>query len=477
MLNSKKLFSNTILYSIGEIVPRILSLVLLPILTTYLSTKEYGINSYTTSVMTFVFVIASLSLNTYILKYYYNEDSLEGRKNLVGSIFYFILLFNVLLLLFQFIVIPKLIGVFNVNIPFYPFFFLAILNNFFDVISIIPLVMYRVNENAKGFIIVSLSRTILQYILVLILVVHYRFGLEGSYYGRLLVNIPYVFIYFYYIRNNGFFKIDWSVVKSALRFSLPLLPGGISYLLISLSDRVILERYISLEQLGIYSVASTLALALNVVIQALYKTIEPILFKEYYSDNFQSINLLLYRIYLSLLLIGAFFAAIFSKEVFLIAASHAFSSGYKIVPFLTIPVVISGINTYLDILLIAEKKQKVVSYTTILSGIISVSINFILIPKLGYYGAIIASTTAFLIVNIICHYNLIIKTRYLVSQLVLIALVAFMPYVYDTFISQSNLLLNLLLKFFVFLVFTIIALKLLNISIRRFKNQFIGLIK
>lgn len=41
---SNKIVKSTIYYSIGEIVPRIISFLLLPILTTYLTPSEYGIN-------------------------------------------------------------------------------------------------------------------------------------------------------------------------------------------------------------------------------------------------------------------------------------------------------------------------------------------------------------------------------------------------------------------------------------------------
>ena len=129
---SEKLVKTTIYYSIGEIVPRIISFFLLPILTKYLTTNEYGIVSYTTSVMTFVFVIATLSLNTFVLRHYYSVKDEYSRKELIGSVFLFIFGFNCILILFQMLFFPLLIDFFKVNIPFKPYFQLAILNNFFD---------------------------------------------------------------------------------------------------------------------------------------------------------------------------------------------------------------------------------------------------------------------------------------------------------------------------------------------------------
>lgn len=465
------MFKNTIFYSIGEIVPRIISFLLLPILTKYLTADEYGIVSYTNSVMMFVFVIAALSLNTFVLKNYYNVKDEKSKKELIGSIFLFIFGFNCVLVLLQLLFFPLIIDFFNINIPFKPYFQLAILNNFFDVVSIIPLVLYRVKEDAKGFLILSLSRTLLQFLLVYILVVLNNQGLLGSYYARLIVNIPFMAIYFYLIYKNSTFKINFKLIKEALYFTLPILPGSLAFLFVSLSDRVILERYISLNELGVFSVAITLASVLNIVIQALYKTFEPILFKEYFQENFQETNLKLYKIYLLCIFIGAFGSSIFSKEFFIIATSGDFRAGYKLVPFFIVSVIISGINTYLNILMIANKKQKMVSLVSIVSAIVSVILNLILIPYYGIYGAIIASAVSFLFSNIIFQYNTIIIKKYGITQVVLILFVVLIPTVYDSF-SAFNIIANICIKLFILVLFIFLCFSVLNINLNFIKNKF-----
>ena len=468
---SQKLVKNTIYYSIGEIVPRIVSFLLLPILTKYLTANEYGIVSYTNSVMTFVFVIAALSLNTFVLRHYYSVKDENSKKELIGSIFLFIFGFNCFLVVLQMVFFPILIDVFSINIPFKPYFQLAILNNFFDVISIIPLVLYRVKENAKGFLMLSLSRTLLQFLMVYVFVVIYKQGLLGSYYARLVINIPFMFIYFYMIYKNSIFKINFKLIKEALHFTLPILPGSLAFLFVSLSDRVILERYISLDQLGVFSVAITLATVLNIVIQALYKAFEPILFKEYFNENFQETNLKLYKFYLLALFAGAFGTSIFSKEFFAIATSGAFKDGYKLVPFFIVSVVIAGINTYLNILMIANKKQKMVSFVSIISAIISVVLNLILIPHYGCYGAIIASVASFLFSNIIFQYNTIITKKYIITQVILIILIILVPLLYDE-LFDLNILANLAFKIIVLTSFIFLSFKFFNIDLNFIKLIF-----
>ena len=464
-----KIVKNTLYYTIGEIVPRIISFFLLPIYTVYLTAIEYGINSYILAVMSFVLVFSTLSLNTFLLANYSREESEKVRREMVGSVFLFIIFFNIILVGLQIVLFPIIISYFNLNIPFYPYFLLAILINFFEAVSIIPLVIYRVKEDAKMFLKLNLSKTLLQFILIYVFVVFFEEGLEGSLNGRLLANVPFFFIYLFLIRRNAILKINTKIIRQALKFSLPLLPGGVSFLLITLSDRVIMERYITLDQIGIFSVAATLAFVLNIVIQALYKSFEPIIFREFTKIDFQDTNIKLYRFYLFAIFSTAFCISIFSKEFFQIATSGVFIEGYKIVPYLIISVVVSGINTYFGIIIIANKKTVLFSSVFMITAIINVMLNFLFIPLYGYYGAIFASIVSFLVAYIIFQYNIMINNRYLFSQLFLMILLVLVPVMYDVYIHTS-IISSLAFKMIICIIYFITSFLLLGLDISGVKK-------
>ena len=84
-------------------------------------------------------------------------------------------------------------------------------------------------------------------------------------------------------------NFNFQQTKSALKFSLPLIPGAISFIILDISDRIILEKYVSLKELGLYSIAYTLGFGLNVVINGSYRAFEPILFKSFSTEDFSEI--------------------------------------------------------------------------------------------------------------------------------------------------------------------------------------------
>ncbi len=461
-MSNFKTFANVALYTIGELIPRILSFLLLPVLTKYLSTSDYGISGYINTVVTFLFVFTTLSVNTYALRSYYKFNSEVEKKKLLGNIFLFLIGWGLIMLCLEILLFPFILNTFSVQAPFYPYFLLALIINFFDVISIIPLIAYRVNEDAKGFVILSVGRTILQYILILLLVAGFNMGLLGSYLGRLIACIPFFLIYFIIIKKKGIFCININQIKNALRFSLPLLPGALSYLIISIFDRVILERYVSLSELGLFSVASTLALTLNMVIQGFYRSFEQKIFREHNNKEYLQVVDKLYKIYLSALYIPGFLLTLFSKEILFFFTSNNFYKADIYVVYLVVAVLISGTNIFLGTLLIADNRRKIVSYSSFTSAIFSFIANLMLIKYYGVLGACIASILSFLVVYVFYNFKLVLLNKYMLPQVFFIIIFFSINFFLPT---TMPLVIVLLIKLLLVAAFLLILKKTMKIQI------------
>lgn len=461
-MSNLKTARNVVLYTIGEIIPRVLSFLLLPVLTRYLTTSDYGISSYINTVVTFLYVLTTLSINSYALRTYYKVETEIEKKKLLGNIFLFLSGWGVVMLGLEALFFPILLKTFSVQVPFFPYFLLGLIINFFDVVSLIPLVTYRVNEDAKGFVLLSVGRTVLQYLLILLLIVYFNMGLLGSFLGRLIACLPFFIIYILILKRRGIFNINAAQIKDALRFSLPLLPGALSYLAISLLDRVILERFVSLSDLGIYSVASTLALTLNIVIQGLYRSFEQKIYKEHSNTSYYQTVDKLYRFYIVSLYVPAFCMILFAKEILVFFTASQYFSAENYVIYLVVAVVISGINIFLGTTLIAEGKRKIISYASTTAAIISFISNLLFIKYFGVLGACIASILSFFVVFIFYYSKTTILHKYLIQQLSFIVIF----FVSEYFLQSSlPLELDILIKLLLLTGFLFLAKKILNIQL------------
>lgn len=418
----RKLLINSIYYTIGEILPRVIGFFLLPILTRYLTPGEYGINSYTTTVMLFSLAIGSLSLNTFLLRNYYKEGTEDNRRRIIGNIFLMMFLTNGIITALQLLFFPWALIHWNIQIPFRPYFMLAILNNFMEGLSIIPLVIYRVKLNARVFVLINVSRTFLQFVVTFFMLARWHYGLTGVYLARVFVNIPYSVLFVAVVYRNAQLKPDWAQMKKALVFSLPVLPGTLSYLFIATFDRIVLEKNLGLTSLGLYASAATLALALNVVVQGLFRAFEQKIFEKHDTPEYTNVTDTLYRYYLTCLLTGGFLLSIFSREFFLFFTSRKFLEAYQLVPLLVVPVILGGIATFLGALLLADHRQIVVSRATLVSVIITVAGTLVLIRVMGVYGAILTSGVAYAVVVTFYLRNVRLKNNYLIPLTTLLCI-------------------------------------------------------
>lgn len=414
-MQKRPLVINSIYYTIGEILPRVIGFFLLPLVTHYLTPAEYGIYSYTNTVMIFSLALCTLSLNTFLLRNYYKENTPEDKQRIIGNVFLLMLLTNIVVTVLELLLFPGALSLLKIGIPFRPYFLLAIVNNFMEGITVIPLVIYRIRQNARMFVLLSGSRIFLQFALTALLLSRWHYGLVGVFLARTFVGIPFTLLFLWIIYRNALFRPDTQQMRKALRFSLPLLPGVLSYLLITTFDRMVLEKHIGLSSLGLYSTAATLALALNFIITGLYRAFEQKLFENHGRPGYEAVMDELYRYFLAILLGGGFLVSLFSREIFQFFTSADFRPAYKLVPLLVIPVILNGLITFLNVLVIAEQRQTLVTKGTFWSLLVSIPATLGFIRLWGVYGAILSSGLSFGIVVFYNLYHLRLRRPYVLT--------------------------------------------------------------
>lgn len=459
------IFKNSLIYTLGEILPKISSFLLLPVFTRYLSTEEYGILSYTESFMLLFSVLGTLGLNSYALRYYFERKDEESRKLLIGTVYMVIGIANVILLVIGFITFPKLIEKYSIQVPWYPFFLLAIINNFLSSFNSIPLVVYRVRQDSTKYVALNFSRFFLQLLLNICFVVFLEKGILGYYISTLIVNVPYFFVYLAIIKNVACFRISYNYVKEGLKFSLPLLPGSISFFFLTVADRIILERYVSLSDMGIYNIAISLSGALGMVIQSGYHAIEPEMFNKYAQPDYFPFIKKTQAYYFSAIYVMAMTIALYSQEVFAIMTAPSFHKGYHLVPIILIGIVMSGQNIIYDGVLSAEKRTKIIGAISIIGACISLVFNVLVIPYLGTIAAALSRMVSYVIMNVILFAAMTYPGKSISKELFSTLILFIIPHIVFLLFPEISML-GLVVKLLIILFFSFLLIKMYNIDIK-----------
>ena len=464
-----KLIKNTIYYSIGEILPRALSFILLPIYTAYLTPADYGIISYTQTVIMFLYVLGAFALNTYVLRYYFIHEDEEERKSLLGTAQLTILFLNTVIAALAFILMPDVIKYYKIQVPWDPYFRLAFIINFLECLSVIPLVIYRVRQDAIKFVVLGLTRTFLTVGLTLYFLVVEKRGLLGSYQAQLYILLPFSIVYLGILKKYGRWIINWNYLKEGIRFSAPLIPGSICYIFLSMSDRIILERYVNISDLGIYNIASQIALVLNIVIQSGYKSIEPELFRRFGKEGFYDFIRKVQSFFFSAIYISALLLTLYSQEVLFLMTSDSFHHAYLLIPALIIGVIMTGQNVIYGGILQGEKRTKLQGTATVIGAFVSISVNILLVPLFGTYAAAAASAVSFIVMNTILFCAMTFPGKSMIRETILVLLLPLISYsVFIVFKDVS--IMGMTVKMVVVILYMALAFKLLHVNIGQAKQ-------
>ncbi len=379
------------IYAVGDIAPRLLGLISFPILTRYLSPAEYGIVNYVNTVNLFLTVFGFLCLNTFYLVYYYKQKTVEEKKKLLGNLSIFVIGLNILLTFILFVIGPHVVGWFESNINFYPYLAIGLVTNLFNLVGILPTALYRLEENPLPLTILNVAKGILSFGVTIWLVVGMGYKAEGLLFAQMVVTIIFGMIFLKITLANMVWTINWQQIRQGLIFSLPLLPGSVSYLLTTMFDRILIDKYLNLTDLGLYSSASTLALILNIVSYGAYKAFEPYIFKNIDYPDFTAKFVKLRNGLFWVLTAGAFGIALFAREFFQIFSEAQYHTAYQYVPVIIIGVLCSSMAMPYGTVITAHGHTKINSAISICCSVVSVTLNVIFLSRLGIIAACITS--------------------------------------------------------------------------------------
>lgn len=456
--------------------PRLLSFFLLPIYTHYLTPTDYGILNYVNSIFVFLPILSTLCLNSYLLRFFSEQGSDIQKKRFIGNIFLFIALFNCVIVSIIFLFLPSALKNYKVDIPWDPFFKLSLITFFFDTFSIVPLAYFRVKQNAKFFVLLSVGKVLVQYIIILIFIVRFEMGVLSYFYGNLIASVPFFIFSWIIIFKNSKLNFNFIQIQNGLKFSLPLVPSAIAYLVLGFSDRILLERFVPLGEIGIYSLSYTLAFSLNILILSVYKAIEPEIYINFSNSGFDTYIKKVKSNFYAIIFFGGFLIALFSQEFFWIIAPSSYYKGFLYVPIIIIGVIITGQNIILNGILTAQKNTRTVGIATIIGVIINISFNLIFIPKIGVYAAAIATAVSFFCVNSILYFKVQYKGKSMTQELIAMLGLILLLYFYFQLSKSEISLFSISIKIALSILYFLFLKKVFHIKLN-FLYNFISKVK
>lgn len=203
------------------------------------------------------------------------------------------------------------------------------------------------------------------------------------------------------IKNYITFYFNRNLLKEMLQFSVPLIPNQMSWWLIGNMNQYIILIFINMSAVGIYSATlriSTILTALSDIfaqawlLSALrgYGTNESKIFiNKMYMNYFVFINIL------------TSFFILLSYPLSKLLLKGNFIEYWYINPFLFISVLLGALTGFFGSIFSAEKKTKIQAVSTIIGGIVTPLISFLLIRQWGIIAVAIGTLFGNFVITLI----------------------------------------------------------------------------
>jgi len=470
----KLLLKNSFYFLIVQIVSRGISFFLIPLYTAYLSTNDYGVLEIFNVITIIIFAAGSLQIQQGIARFLPDQTfntSPESKNILISTGFWFnsiaFTFICAIAFLFHKILNQWLVG----DAVYLTAFKLSIISIWIGGISSYMQMLKVWQMDGQKSAIANILAVIVTIPLTVLLVLKFKLGIVGIIIATIAGQIITLFFLIKHSFKEIYFRFSSAILRRTLLFSAPLVLSSLAYYSWNFIDRIMLKNYLSLDELGVFSLGIKFAMPFSMLLVILETALFPIIINQYHKKQTANKIKLLFSVVLFFMFVIWLLVILFAKEIITVMANYNFNEAWKIVGLSCGTQLLLGIYFFAPGIAISKK-----TYWSIASvgagSIINFCLNFFMIPTFGILGASISTFISALLYIIVLFYlnNKLYKIDYHFIRILsaLIILLSLIVVVHWSNISGLNFYILLYFKVFFLITITLFLYKLLiNSTVKR----------
>lgn len=427
----KRLLSETVIYGIGSILPRLIYFALNPLFTSQINTAEFSKFGQLYALVAFVNVVLTMGFETAYFRY-------SADKNLSHRVFHtafwFVFVNAATFLLLMYLLNIPIAKIFDyTENPEYIIYFAWMA--FFDAICMVPFAYLRFTNQPIRYAAIKIIQNLFQVGLVVLFffVIPKEFfqkiGMEsnvsypfvanviGSFFGMLLL--------FPIIRQVRWF-FDWKLFKKMLNYGYPIMIAGLAFVTNENLDKILLRDMIDESEAGAYNGCYKIATLMILMVTAYRLGVEPFFFKKAMDEDAKKsyADVMLYFVmFCGFALVALLGNLDWIKKI--IIPNPDYWIAMKIVPIVVVANFFFGVYYNLSTWYKVTDKTYVGTIVSWIGAGATILFNIIFIPKIGFIASAWATLIAYGLMMLISYfwgqssYRIPYKTRKIVFYMVL----------------------------------------------------------
>ena len=422
----KQLAGQTAIYGLSSIVGRLLNYLLVPLYTRYFIPAEYGVVTELYAYVAFLVIILTYGLETAFFRF----SQKKYDKDLVYSTSLISLIISSILFVFLMISSQQTIAnwlEYPQN-PEYVMWFALIIG--LDAVSSISFAKLREKGRAARFALVRLVNIFINIGLNLFFIIYCPYALENGLPTTDFVNsiydpkvgVGYIFIANLFASGVTILMLLPEMIKSSwvfntilwkkmMWYALPLLVAGLAGMTNETIDRVLLKQLLpdgldKMAEIGIYGAFYKISIIMILFIQTFRFAAEPFFFSYEKKNDSRKIYADVLK-YFSIFSAFIFLVVMLYLDVVkhLVGGSFQSARGIEIVPILLMANLFFVLYYNLSVWYKLTEKTSYGALLAIFGALITLILNIILIPRIGFIGSAWAT--------LVCYFSMMLASLYL----------------------------------------------------------------
>jgi len=391
----KKTAKHSIVYAIGNMGIKIVGFFLIPFYTNpqLLSTSEYGALAVLEATMQVLVGVLSFSMVGSLSRWYWDKDYVNQQK----SIFFTSLSFLIV------VIVPTVFGLSYFSDHFSNLIFesanfsflikLTIYTAGIQIVNNLTLTLLKLKSNSVFFVCIQIGKFVGLLALIIWGLKYRGIGLLGVWQAYIIVESLVFIMLIPVILKNSYFKIQLKVLREMLSYGMPLMLASLSGVLLSVTDRYMLNSMQGLDKTAIYSVGFRIANTLKVVVTAsLAVALLPLRMQKIGKEGSGRFYAKVMKYSSFLFSIALLILSLFSLEILkVITGSSIYWQAHGVVAIVAFALLFGQLKNDALIGITIMKRTKITATLVFVTSILNIALNILLIPIWDFYGAAFAT--------------------------------------------------------------------------------------
>ncbi|RXR20907.1 polysaccharide biosynthesis protein [Flavobacterium amnicola] len=401
----KSLFKQTLIYGLATVLPRMISFLLNPLFVHALPKVEFADVSIIFAWLVFFNVVLSYGMETAFFRFYnLEENKLKVISTATISIFWTSLAFLVGALFFR----ESIATFINVKTEYITYTIWILI---LDALVIIPFSRLRAEKKPMQYAIIKVGNVTVNLVLNLFFLLVLpnlspdnplrTIYFENFQVGYIFVSNLAASLLTFVVLSGDYFKMKWQfdseLWKKMIAYGLPILIAGIGFAINEHFDKILLEKlHVPKSEIGAYSACYKLGMFMVLFRTAYTLGIEPFFFSHADKENATQTYATITKYFVIsgsfIMLFVIVFIDVLKRPL---VPSPSYWEAIKVVPLIVLANFFLGIYTNLSVWYKLINKTHIGAIISIIGAVLTLLLNFWLVPIMSYYGSAIATIVAY----------------------------------------------------------------------------------